>query len=85
MSDLPLEGRVVEEKKEVPLTLEQRVDQMARDIQELARGINAQAKLLGAVVLASDRIVNTYTELMNIPKVGGAPDEKKEEPKITAS
>lgn len=78
MADLPLEGRTVVDKKEVPLTLEQRVGNLEKDILELARGVNTQASLLEAIVISSDRIVQKYLSLMR----GPAPVEvKAEEPK----
>lgn len=71
MSDLPLEGRVVEEKKQVPLTTEQRLDLLAQDVKELARGVNTQAQLLEAIVLANDRVVQKYLELTRTPAERG--------------
>lgn len=74
MADLPIAGV---EKKEVGLTTEQRVDLLAKDVQELARGVNTQARLLEAIVFASDHIVKIYLELTR------KPDESKEEnPKV---
>ena len=66
MADLPLEGRVVEreDRKEVPLTLEQRVEKAERDIQEVARGVNVQAALLEGMVVAFDSVVKTYLTLI---------------------
>lgn len=75
MADLPLEGRVVEEKKEIPLTEGQRLDLLTQDVQELARGINTQARLLEAVVYAFDHVVKQYLKLTR------KPDETKEETK----
>lgn len=77
MADLPLEGRteVVEDKKTVPLSLEQRVDLMGQDIRELARGVNTQARLLESVILAFDHVVKKYLELTR------KTDETKEETK----
>lgn len=72
MADLPLEGRVVEDKKEVPLTLEQRVDLLTQNIQELARGTNTQARLLESIVYAFDHVVKQYLALTR------KPDETKE-------
>jgi hypothetical protein len=75
MADLPLEGRVVE-TKEIPLTLEQRVDALTKDVQELARGINTQARLLETIVVASDSIVKKYLELINAGKSNEETPEK---------
>lgn len=72
MADLPLEGRVVEDKKEVPLTIEQRVDLLTQDVQELARGVNAQARLLESIILAFDHVVKRYLDITR------KPDEPKE-------
>lgn len=77
MSDLPLEGRVVEDKKEVPFTLEQQVNILRKDVQELARGVNTQGALLEAIVKASDHVVQKYLELTRVETT----DEKKEEKK----
>lgn len=68
MADLPLEGRVVEEKKEVPLTDVQRIDLLAQDVKELARGINTQARLLEGIVVAFDSVVKKYLELTRVPE-----------------
>ena len=62
MADLP-----IEEKKEVPFTTEQRLDAITLDVQELARGINTQARLLESIVLAFDHVVKQYLELTRIP------------------
>ena len=62
MADLP-----IEEKKEVPFTTEQRLDAITQDVQELARGINTQARLLESIVLAFDHVVKQYLELTRIP------------------
>lgn len=78
MADLPLEGRTVVDKKEVPLTVEQRLTNLEKDILELARGVNTQASLLEAVVVSSDRIVQKYLSLMRGPQ---PVDAKVEEPK----
>lgn len=78
MADLPLEGRTVVDKKEVPLTVEQRLTNLEKDILELARGVNTQASLLEAVVVSSDRIVQKYLSLMRGPQ---PVDVKAEEPK----
>lgn len=74
MSDLPVEGTVVE-KKEAPLTLEQRVDLNAKDIVELARGVNTQAQLLESIVLAFDHVVKQYLALTRVPEKSS--EEKK--------
>jgi hypothetical protein len=76
MADLPLEGRVVEEKKEVPLTDAQRIDLLTKDVQELARGINTQARLLESIVLAFDHVVKQY---LSLTTVAGKPNEEAPE------
>lgn len=82
MADIPLEGRVVEEKKEIPLTNEQRLDALTQDVKELARGINTQGALLEAIVLAFDRVVGKYLELTRTPAERGvAVADKPSEPK----
>lgn len=68
MADLPLEGRVVEDKKEVPLTSDQRLDLLTQDVRELARGINTQARLLESIIVAFDGVVKKYLELTRIPE-----------------
>ena len=68
MADLPLEGRVVEDKKEVPLTTEQRLDLLAQDVRELARGINTQGALLENMITAFDSIVRKYLTLTRVPE-----------------
>lgn len=75
MSDIPLEGRVVEDKKEVPLTTDQRVELLTQDVQELARGINTQARLLESIVLSFDHVVKKYLELT---RKSDEPKEKAE-------
>lgn len=78
MSDLPVEGTVLN-KKEVPLTLEERVVLIESDIRELARGVNLQGALLERIVLSSDHIVKKYLELTAKPEPkegnGDAPKE----------
>lgn len=74
MADLPLEGRVVEDKKDVPLSLEQQVDILRKDIQELARGINTHGVLLQSIVVAFDHVVKKYLDLVKVPS-----EEKKSE------
>lgn len=66
MADLPLEGRATQtdDKKEVPLTLEQRVEILERDLQETARGVNLQAALLEGIVHAFDSVIKTYLTLI---------------------
>ena len=76
MSDLPLEGREVV-TKEVPLTVEQRLDLLGQDVKELARGINTQGRLLEAIVVASDQVVKKYLELTRI-----AEKPSEETPKV---
>jgi len=81
MADLPLEGRVVEDKKEVPLTDTQRIDLLTQDVKELARGINTQGALLEAIVLSFDRVVAKYLELTRTPAERGvAVADKPSEP-----
>jgi len=75
MADLPLEGRVVEDKKDVPLTDVQRIDLLTQDVKELARGINTQGALLESIVLAFDYVVKKYLDLTR------KTDEPKEETK----
>lgn len=77
MADLPIEGRTTqtEERREVELTLEQRVAKNTQDIQEVARGVNAQAQLLESIVLAFDHVVKRYLEVTKVPS------ETKEAPK----
>lgn len=84
MADLPLEGRTVENKKEVPLTDTQRIDLLTQDVQELARGINTQARLLDSIVLAFDHVVKKYLELTTTPAEKGVATDgpKKEKPKV---
>jgi len=72
MADLPLEGRVVEDKKDVPLTDTQRIELLTQDVKELARGINVQGALLESMVLAFDHVVKKYLDLTR------KPDEPKE-------
>ena len=74
MADLPLEGRVVEDKKDVPLTDTQRIELLTQDVKELARGINTQGALLEVIVLSFDRVVAKYLELTR------KPNEPKEKP-----
>lgn len=71
MSDLPLEGRVVEDKKDVPLTDTQRIDLLVQDVRELARGVNTQGALLEAIVTAFDKVVARYLELTRTPAERG--------------
>lgn len=75
MADLPLEGRVVENEKEVPLTDMQRIDLLTQDVKELARGINTQGALLESIVIAFDSVVKKYLQLTR------KPDEPKDETK----
>lgn len=82
MADLPLEGRTEQkdEKKPVPLTLEQQVSLLRKDIIELSRGVNTQARLLEAIVAASEHIIKVYNDLIQIPE-GVAGEPKKEDNK----
>ena len=66
MSDLPLEGRTVETKA-VPLTTEERLDLLGQDVQELARGVNTQARLLEEIVMSFDTVVKKYLDLIRVP------------------
>ena len=61
MSDLPIQK---DDKKEVPLALEQRIEKTEKDIQEVARGVNTQAALLEFIVVSFDRIVQKYLALI---------------------
>lgn len=80
MADLPLEGRtVVETAKQVPITLEKRVELLTQDVQEVARGINTQAKLLESIVLACDHIVKKYVELTTPKQAEVSNEAPKEE------
>lgn len=79
MSDLPLEGRVVEDKKDVPLTNEQRLDLLATDVKELARGINTQGALLESMVIAFDSVVKKYLVLTRKYEPATAVTEKPSE------
>lgn len=66
MADLPLEGRKtqVTEKKDVPLTVEERLDRAEKDIQEIARGVNTQGALLEGIVNSFDAVIKTYLTLI---------------------
>lgn len=75
MADLPVEGRTVVDVKENALTLEERVDFLTKDVQEMARGINTQARLLESIVISFDNVVKKYIELT------GPTSETKEETK----
>lgn len=72
MSDLPIQN---DDKKPVPLSLEDRLGIAERDIQELSRGINTQAALLETIIIAFDRVVQKYLSLIRgaEPKEGEAP------------
>lgn len=75
MADLP-----IEEKKEVPLTIEQRMERAEKDIHEVARGVNVQGALLETIVVACDAIIQKYlilTQKHVEPKV--VTPEKREE------
>lgn len=77
MSDLPLEGRVVQkdEKTEAPLSLEQRVEILERDLREIARGVNVQASLLESIVVSFDKVVQKYLHLI---RTNGETDDAKD-------
>lgn len=77
MADLPLEGRETVETKEVPLTMEQRMEIAERDIQELGRGVNVQGALLEQMVVAFDSIVKKYLTLMGKYVAPTKTDESK--------
>lgn len=80
MADLPLEGRTVD-KKDVPLTVEERLERTEKDIVELARGVNTQGALLEGIVTAFDSVIKTYLTLIGKyvpPKVAEKPSEKKD-------
>lgn len=62
-----VEDKVVGTASEAPLTPEQRIDALTRDIQELGRGVNAQAKLLESIVTACDSVIKKYIELTKVP------------------
>lgn len=67
MSDLPVEGTVVD-RKEVPLTVEERLERAEKDIVELARGVNTQGALLESIVVALDSVVKRYLALTRVPE-----------------
>lgn len=71
MADLPIQN---DEKKEVPLTLEERVGILERDLKEVARGVNTQASLLESIVLTFDAVVQRYLVLTR-PKTDEKPPE----------
>lgn len=73
MADLPAHGQIVqkEDKKQVPLTLQEQVNLLRQDILELARGVNTQARLLEAIVTASETITQTYVEITRTPAERG--------------
>ena len=58
MSDLPIEDR-----KEIPLSVDQRLDALTADVRELARGINVQGALLESIVVAADSVLKKYLDL----------------------
>jgi hypothetical protein len=62
--------------KEVPLTGDQKIELLVRDVQELARGVNKQAALLESVVLACDAVVKKYIELTKVVKAGENEEKK---------
>jgi hypothetical protein len=55
------------------------LDIIRKDIAELSRAINLQAKLLNAIIQANDYVVKSYLEVIKVEK----PNEEKkvEEPK----
>lgn len=55
------------DKKTVPLTTEQRLINVEKNVEEVARGVNLQARLLEAIVKASDSVVKKYLELVRVP------------------
>lgn len=69
MADLPIEKTETVDKKEVPLTLEERVARNEGDILELARGVNTQAQLLEGMITAFDHVIKTYLRLIQKPAV----------------
>lgn len=74
MSDLP-----IEEKKEVLLTIEERLARAEKDIQEIARGVNVQGALLEGIVNSFDAVIKTYLTLIGkyvAPKVADKPNER---------
>lgn len=74
MADLP-----IEEKKEVLLTVEQRLERAEKDIQEIARGVNVQGALLEGIVNSFDAVIKTYLTLVGKyvpPKVADKPNER---------
>lgn len=74
MSDLPAAGV---EKKEVPLTVEQQLESLRKDVVELARGVNVQAALLQSIVHSSDAVCKTYLELTRTPAERGVVEAGK--------
>jgi len=80
MADLPLEGRVVEEKKDVPLTDAQRIELLTQDVKELARGINTQGALLESIVVAFDSVVKKYLVLTRKYEPATAVNPENEKP-----
>lgn len=86
MADLPIEGRVTEvvEKKEAPLSVEERLALMNKDILEIARGVNTQGALLESIIVAFDHVVKKYlslTRISNEPVAVAKPSEEKSETK----
>jgi len=79
MADLPVEGRVFEEKKEVALTENQRLDSLTKDIRELARGVNVQGALLESIVVAFDTVLKKYLDLTRPPQQEPSPEENPNE------
>lgn len=81
MADLPLEGRKtqVTEKKDVPLTVEERLERAEADIKEIARGVNVQGALLEGIVNSFDAVIKTYLTLIGKyvpPKIADKPNER---------
>lgn len=81
MADLPLEGRKEQttDAKEVPLTVEERLDRAEKDIKEIARGVNVQGALLEGIVNSFDAVIKTYLTLIGKyvpPKIADKPNER---------
>lgn len=80
MADLPLEGRIVEktEAKTIPLSLQEQVDLLRKDVIELSRGINTHAHLLESIITANDLVIKTYLEITRTPAERGVQSEPTE-------
>jgi hypothetical protein len=55
------------------------LDIIKKDIAELSRAINLQAKLLNAIIQANDYVVKSYLEVIKVEKPNE--EKKSEEPK----